>query len=84
MQENIYLSGHILIHSGVKSHKCKDCEATFTQKGDLGRHVKAVHKGEKPHEFSVCKKTFSNKSDLTRHNLVCVSCAHLHSEGKLT
>ena len=33
-------------HSGLKSHKCNQCDYAFSQAGDLKRHLK-MHSGEK-------------------------------------
>jgi len=38
------LDNHMLVHSGLRPHKCHLCSYSFTQLGNLRRHMKTVHK----------------------------------------
>lgn len=59
----------------IKSNKnfyCSICEADFTRKEHLDRHLRS-HNDEKPFVCSNCGKGFGRKDLLTRHNK-CGSC----------
>ncbi|XP_064420193.1 zinc finger and BTB domain-containing protein 26 [Latimeria chalumnae] len=61
----------------LKMHKlfmCLLCGNTFTQKGNLHRHMR-VHAGIKPFQCKICGKTFSQKCSLQDH-------LNLHSGDK--
>ncbi|CAL4144063.1 unnamed protein product [Meganyctiphanes norvegica] len=51
-------------HNGGKTHKCCQCNKTFTQKSGLIRHMKR-HTGV--YQCSQCYKTFMKNSNLSRH-----------------
>ena len=50
-----------------KSFKCKICNAGFSLKAPLKRHVNSVHKGRKPFKCNVCDASFSQKGHLNEH-----------------
>ncbi|KAK6473485.1 zinc finger and BTB domain-containing protein 26-like isoform X1 [Huso huso] len=55
--------------SHMREHKlflCLRCGKTFTQKGNLTRHIH-MHTGFKPYQCSVCTKTFTQKVSLQDH-----------------
>lgn len=53
-----------------KKHQCSNCEAGFTRKNSLKRHMLFVHEGIKPlkqFKCSECDSSFERKSDMKRH-----------------
>ena len=52
---------------GNKSLKCNDCGKTFSQKGDLNRHIRSVHEGKKPFKCNICGTAFPYTHSLNRH-----------------
>ena len=48
-------------------HACNQCEKTFSSKGNLNQHVKAVHEGIKPYICAQCGYRTARKSDLHKH-----------------
>ena len=48
--------------------KCNICDANFSQKGSLNKHIESVHEGKKPYKYTVCDSNFSTKQNLNRHN----------------
>ena len=43
------------------------CNAKFTRKGSLNKHIATVHEGLKPHKCPFCNHSASLKSNLTVH-----------------
>ena len=67
------LLNHKLIHSGIKNHKCKKCNKSFTQNGVLKRHEK-VCQTNKPTKrkkakivCKICFKEFNKMLLYKRH-----------------
>lgn len=58
---------HLIYHSGLTSYTCEDCDAVFTSKGSLTKHVKNVHYKDLKHRCKVCRREFSRRDDLRRH-----------------
>ena len=54
-------------HLKVKGGFCRECEISFSQKGELAKHVKAVHAKIKDYQCSECDKAFSQKGNLDDH-----------------
>ena len=52
-----------------KPFQCNDCDASFSQKGHLNRHIKPAHKGIKSFNFKCndCDAIFSQKENLKEH-----------------
>ena len=50
-----------------KNKKCDLCGKSFTQAGNLKKHINSVHNGQKDHKCDLCLKTFSEAGKLKRH-----------------
>eukprot|EP00177_Eucheuma_denticulatum_P000687 GFKZ01001235.1.p1 GENE.GFKZ01001235.1~~GFKZ01001235.1.p1 ORF type:complete len:368 (+),score=16.66 GFKZ01001235.1:101-1204(+) len=55
---------------GVKKFPCDKCPATFSQKGQLSRHIRRVHDKLRPHACEYCGRLFGARSDRTRHVMI--------------
>ena len=44
--------------------KCKTCDASFEEKGDLIGHVSSVHEGKKPFKYNTCDASFTKKQSI--------------------
>ena len=73
---------HQLKHSGVKAHKCDQCQKCFSHKHGLQQHIRTIH-GNQKFTCEFCEETFNQKGNLTRHvatvhqgrkDFVCPQC----------
>ncbi|KAL4963789.1 uncharacterized protein BDV14DRAFT_82632 [Aspergillus stella-maris] len=55
--------------AGRERYYCgwKACTASFKQKDDHARHVKALHFGRQGHAYPLCKRVFNRKDNLWSH-----------------
>ena len=65
------LVDHIKMHLGFKPYECSQCDAKFTQKGNLKKHMK-VHimpelSERKKHRCNVCAKSYTERYNLEHH-----------------
>ena len=47
--------------------ECNICDASFTSKISLNRHIVSVHEGKKPFKCDICNASFSENNYLNRH-----------------
>ena len=47
--------------------ECSICDANFTQRGKLNRHISTVHEKKKPFKCSICDCSFSSKHYMNTH-----------------
>ena len=55
------------IFSNSSKLKCENCDASFSVKGTLKRHIASVHERKKPYECENCDAHFAEKGYLKRH-----------------
>eukprot|EP00062_Callorhinchus_milii_P014780 gi/632964306/ref/XP_007898334.1/ PREDICTED: zinc finger protein Helios isoform X2 [Callorhinchus milii] len=72
--QDIQADGGIRLPNGERPFHCNQCGASFTQKGNLLRHVK-LHTGEKPFKCPFCSYACRRRDALTGH-------LRTHSVGK--
>lgn len=62
---------HMLTHSGEKRHKCSYCTKSFTQSGQLKRHINS-HLNIRNYKCPEpgCSRTFVDPSSVTKHMVV--------------
>ncbi|XP_069790051.1 zinc finger protein Helios isoform X3 [Narcine bancroftii] len=72
--QEIQADGGIRLPNGERPFHCNQCGASFTQKGNLLRHVK-LHTGEKPFKCPFCSYACRRRDALSGH-------LRTHSVGK--
>ena len=65
------------MHIGQKDCKCQACGKSYSQPGNLKRHMHTIHEGHKHHKCESCGKSFSRTVNLKRH----ISIVHETHEG---
>lgn len=62
---------HMLIHTGERRHKCSYCSKSFTQSGQLKRHINS-HLNIRNYKCPdpSCDRTFVDPSSVTKHMVV--------------
>jgi hypothetical protein len=53
--------------NGKKKYNCKTCDAGFTWKSSVLKHIEDVHEGKKLHQCSSCGKAFSQRHKMVLH-----------------
>ncbi len=80
----MHLQLHMKIHGPRKVFNCKDCDKTFTNKGNLNRH-RLIHKGFHKKECPICHGHFSEISQHMKvhsgeKNHVCPECSRAFTQ----
>ena len=52
---------------GQRYHKCDSCGKSFTQLGDLKKHMKTIHEGQRNYKCESCGKSFTRSDHLKTH-----------------
>ena len=59
-----------------KQYLCKKCGASFTQEGNLKRHLMTNHSSAKPYTCETCQKAFSRSDAYKRHSRTHLNKKH--------
>ena len=76
--DEIVLADPLIIHEKKQRHKekkngregyykCNTCDAGFTRKASVAKHIEDVHERKKPHQCSACGAAFSQRSKMVLH-----------------
>lgn len=68
-----YLKSHEKLHLGFKAHKCEMCGKTYTNQGNLDRHIRVTHKNDRRYKCDECGKSFSQLTILRQHQAVHIT-----------
>lgn len=61
------LREHMLIHGEQIKLPCNLCDKTYTNRGNLERHIRHCHNKEKPHSCDICGMSFARRATLRMH-----------------
>ena len=56
-----------MVHGEEKPYKCSECNAGFTQLGDVQRHVDRTHSENKQFHCEYCSSQFARNYELVQH-----------------
>ena len=65
-----FISKKIKLENQTAEFPCDECDKSFTQRGNLERHISNIHTKEKPYVCNICHKNFSDGGSLTRHRRI--------------
>ena len=74
----------------TKQHRCDTCDAIFSYKHTLKKHIEINHEETKIHNCEICASTFAHKEYLQSHIISvhkrsrskkCSLCGHVSSES---
>ena len=57
---------NVVRNTHEKLYQCKECCKSFSQRGDLKRHI-MIHTSEKPYKCEICDMSFTQKGNLMTH-----------------
>ena len=49
------------VRGGKMNFECNICDASFSRKNNLMRHIESVHEGKKPFQCEICDQSWSQK-----------------------
>ena len=90
LSTKIGLKNHNLIHTGLQTEKCTECDKMFSYKYALRKHIQNSHEknkiiDEEHYTCDVCSKEVLGLGKLKQHkkshrvkNKICNLCLHLH------